>query len=191
MHLYKVGGLYNPARRTWPETPLLLVPMNQAAELVLFMRRPTAGEIQAVRTGRADFAWVKADDFGVLAYRFTPGIPWSDTPYNPHRDVRPDGHTPGIAPGDGHLLVQIILVDAATGIIAAMRQLTFPPRFVAAMRDDIDRLLDKPFSETAYLRGVEALYARYPRPEHMVRDRAVANCQGGAGDTAAGTRGRG
>jgi hypothetical protein len=58
MHRYAVGELYNPAVTRWPETPhLRLFGFDGGgAELVLFFRDPTPREVEAFRTGRAEYA---------------------------------------------------------------------------------------------------------------------------------------
>ena len=121
----------------------------------------------------------------MLAFRFDDGVAWSDTPYTPHREHT---DTPaGLPSGDGHLLVVVVLVDAATGIVRAIRAVTWPPRFAGAVRRSVDRLLAAPFSPQAADAALEALYGRYPKTAELVRQRADVVCTGGTPEAAAGT----
>jgi hypothetical protein len=176
MHRLAVGEPYRPTVRQWPETPHLRLATG-GCELALFFATPTAREVQAVRRGKAQFAWVDSEHAAVLAFRFGDGVPWSDAPYTPHRE-HPD--TPaGLPEGDGHLMVVVVLVDAATGIVRAIRGVTWPPRFVAAVRRSVDRMLATPFSPQAADAALEALYARYPNTAELVRQRADVVCTAG------------
>jgi hypothetical protein len=82
--------------------------------------------------------------------------------------------------------VVVVLVDAGTGIVRAIRAVTWPPRFVAVVRRSLDRMLATPFSPQAADTAVEALYARYPRTGELVRQRADVVCTGGTPEAAPG-----
>lgn len=81
----------------------------------------------AVNKGTAEFAWVGD---GITWW-------WSDCPYHPARDA--DSSTPELPPGH-HLPVYVILVDASTGTIKAMRMATWPPDFAKAVVTSVGRL---------------------------------------------------
>lgn len=173
MHAYAVGQPYSPARSVWPETSHLRF-WAGGAELALFMRGPSAAEIQAVRAGRTEYVWIDSDTAGVLAYRCVPGLPWQDTPYTPHLDAT---YTPPTS--RGHLLVHIVLVDAASGIIRAMRQVSWPPEFAAAVMATVTRLADAPTAPSAHHAAVDALYTRYPTTDLLIARRGDTRCVGG------------
>jgi hypothetical protein len=176
MYAYAVGKPYNAGKTVWPEMPALRL-TAQGTQLLLFYRSPTDQEISAIRTGKASFGWIASELTGVLAFRFHP-LPWADVPYTPHRE-QPDD-TPGLPEGDeGQLLVQIVLVDADTGIIRALRALTWPERFTKAVRASVQEMLDKPFNAAATDAALDALYARYPQTDQLVRQRADVTCTGG------------
>jgi len=176
MHQYAVGQPYHPDRTRWPEVAQLrLTPAG--ADLTVFLATPTSAEIAGVRDGRAQFGWIDAEHTAVLAYRFHPGIPWSDAPYTPHREVTA-AHVPDTNPGE-HLLLHVVLVDAATGLVAAMRAVTWPHRFVAAVRSTVARLATATFSPAAADANLAELFARYPATDALVRQRADVTCTGG------------
>lgn len=175
MYEYAVGKPYNPSRTVWPETPFLRL-TEQGTQLLLFYRSPTDQEISAIRVGKASFGWIGSEHTGVLGFRFQP-LPWSDVPYTPHRKSPDD--MPGLPEGGDQQLVQVVLVDADTGIIRAVRTLTWPERFTKAVRASVQEMLDKPFSPSAADAALDALYARYPDTNQLVRQRADVTCTGG------------
>ncbi|MFG3602493.1 hypothetical protein [Micromonospora chersina] len=55
-------------------------------ELTLFMSRIADSEIQDIRRGTAEFAWVDGEHTALLCYRFGGAErSWSDSPYHPGR----------------------------------------------------------------------------------------------------------
>jgi hypothetical protein len=184
MHRLAVGEPYHPTTRQWPETPHLRL-TTAGCELAVFFTSPTTREVEAVQRGKTKFAWIDSEHTAVLAFRFGDGVPWSDTPYTPHHE---HSDTPaGLPAGEGHLVVVVVLVDAGTGIVRAIRAVTWPPRFVGTVRRSVDRLLAVPFSPEAADAALAALYARYPSTAELVRQRADVVCTGGTPEAAAGT----
>jgi len=179
MYVYQVGTLYHPDRTSWPETPSLRM-TTKGHDLTLFYSRPTSAEVQAVRNGVAQFAWVDAGAVGVLAFRLG-DLPWADCPYHPYGEEEA-GLWPAIdelAPGQ-HQLVHLVLVDAATGIIRAQRALTWPAQFVRVVRTSVTRMLEAPHDQAASDAALDALYEQYPTHE-LAALRAAATCVGGRG----------
>jgi hypothetical protein len=157
LYLLEVGKPYNKHRAEWLETPLLRLTPG-GCELVLFYRHPTAGEILDVRTAPAEFGWTDAGPVSLLAYRFGDG-PWSDVPYEPRKAPRRERGAPAAEPGK-HLLVTVVLVDAATGIVVALRAVTWPPGFAAAVTETVARQLAERRDDEAGSARLGQLYTR-------------------------------
>ncbi|MEV0733990.1 hypothetical protein [Polymorphospora sp. NPDC050346] len=170
-----MGELYNPQRKTWPEGGFLR--LRGDAELVLALNNPTQREITAIRKGTPSWAWVDAADTGVLCFAFQGGVPWMDAPYTPHRDAPLDRPLFSIAQGSAGVFV--VLVDARTGIIKAMRQTPWPAPFAAAVHATTARIVAAPFSASAADRATSALFARYPDTQSLVERRADIISQAG------------
>ena len=183
--LYAVGKPYIVGRTHWPEG----VDYNYRGgshELRLFLARPSSSEVRDIRQGQAEFAFLvrpEAPDVIVFLYRFGQAIPWSDQPYSWHlvKAARPDEATlpePMEVP-EGHDIIQVILVDASTGLVRGLRVLSFSPAFSAALRLAIREQAARPWpGDAAYNRQVQTLYARYPTSEAMIQY-AVARTLGG------------
>lgn len=184
MHDYRVGQPYSPTRRGWPE--IAQYNYRQGGhELVLFFRSPTSREIRAVRQGAAEFALYHHEDLVVLLYRFGPpgeGVPWSDAPYTWHlvppeqRTLPPAGDELG---PEARALLSVILVDAGTGIVRALRQVSLSPEFTRALHDAIREQAARTWSEPVYDAQVDMLYGRYPTTEALLAA-ARARTAGGA-----------
>lgn len=174
MHRFQVGQSYNPMRSVWPECAQYNYRQG-AHELVLFFAAPTAAEVAAVRTGPLDVALHVDGPVIDLLYRFRPpdtpstwsgvggpsAIPWSDAPFTIHL-VPANERTLPSATGtsEPHALVQIVLVDAASGIVHALRVASWSPAFTTAIHLAIAAQYAAPFDAQAYDRTLAALQAR-------------------------------
>jgi len=173
MHVLTVGGPYNPGRRRWPEGPhLRLTPAG--CELALFYAQPTRAEVHNVRTGLAQFAWLDAGPVSVLAFRFGT-MPWSDVPYEPWKEPDADRGVPAGDAGNS-LALQIVLADASTGLVKALRLLAWEPGFAQAVRDTLRRQLASPRDDTAAARKLDELYQH---DSAALADQAAARHTGG------------
>jgi hypothetical protein len=141
-HTYAVGAPYHrvvsvsPGRKIWPQRAQFNYRGGEP-ELVLFVDQPTLIEMQAVKTGWADFALSDADGLAVLCYRFRHDqgrVPWSDAPYyfglvsKAEQMLPPD---PGQLTPETRALLHVILVNATGGQIQALRAVTLSPTFTA------------------------------------------------------------
>lgn len=173
MHKYEVGQPYNPGHTSWPEQPELRITAH-GIELLLFYKTPTAKEIRDVRSAPATFAWVPGDRVALLCYRFGPGQ-WSDAPFEAHRQNDGDRGWLGTFDPASHRLVTVMLVDAATGVIKAIRVVTWTPEFAAAVRDSLVHQLAASYDETAAGRELASVYTQNTSNQ-LATQEAVATC---------------
>lgn len=159
MQAYEVGKLYNPNRNRWPEAAQYNFRGGEH-ELVLFFNAPTKREVRAVGNERAEFALYLERGQIVFLYRFGEAVPWSDAPYSIHL-VPPEDRTLPEDTGEYHVLLHIILVDAGTGIIQAMRVIGMPPEFVRVLHAAIVEQAGTPFTRSRYNETLDSLFARF------------------------------
>lgn len=183
MHEYRVGTPYHPDRAAWPEVAQYTYRAS-GHELVLFLAGPTADEIEAAARGTSEFAVYAEGDLLLLLYRFGRpgrGIPWSDAPSSWHLVPEAERALPppaGVA--EPHALLTVTLVDAATGIIRALRAVTLPPALTAALHLAIRDQAERPWpGGDAYDAALAGLYRRYPTTEALLRV-ARSRSRGGA-----------
>ena len=177
MYAYQVGQPYNPRVRQWPEGANYNFRGGQH-ELLLLFPHPSAAEIRGAKTGQCEFAMLKsADSLLFFLYRFA-GVPWSDAPYSWWR-VPVDQRIIPVATESPELraLLQIILIDAETGIIRAIRGVTLSPDFTLALHDAIRVQASTPAGD--YDQQIAAAYRRWPDTEAMLRE-AVSQTKGGS-----------
>jgi hypothetical protein len=111
----------------------------------LFFHQPKPIEVQAVKQGKATFGLVVKDDLIVLVFKFG-SIPWSDASYTWHRvpaDERTLPKSPDELRSEERATVTVFLVDADTGILLAIRQVSLSHDFTVqlhqAIRDQASR----------------------------------------------------
>jgi len=154
-HRVQVGQLYSPTRTSWPETPhLRLSPAS--CDLALFLNEPSEEEARDVSTAAASFAWVDGGLVSLLCFKFG-SMSWMDAPFEPWQVAEAERGVPLGEPRQ-YLLLQVTLVDAATGIVRAMRVVPWPPPFAEAVRETLRRQLAEPGDHGAAARTVAAMY---------------------------------
>lgn len=165
----EVGKLYSDRRTTWEERADFNW-RNGAFELRIFMDRPTREEVWAIRKGRSEFALYQDGPALFLLYRFHPGVPWSDASYTVHLvPVEDRSRMPEVGSAQERWLLTVILVDARTGIIQALRQVTFPLELSHALTEAIREQERTPWDEAAYDAAIRSVYDRYPTTEALLR----------------------
>jgi len=160
MHIYRVGDLYVDNRTHWPE----LAQYNCRGgehELILFFDRPTSKEVQAVSKERAEFALFVERSLIVMVYRFGQEVPWSDAPYSIHLVPREERVVPPTPEPGMRAILHIILVDASSGIIRAMRGLSMSAEFTQALHHAIQEQAEMSFTRADYNGELEQLFAGY------------------------------
>jgi len=174
-----VGQLYNPVRTQWPDGVSQYNYRSGAHELVLFLGEPTEREIKAARKGKAEFALFVRQPAIILAYKFGDGIPWSDAVFSIHLVPESERDLPSAdLESEVRANLQVLLVDAHTGILRALRLVSFSPAFTRALHSAIREQAQAPWDQALYDSIAAGLYALYPSSNDFVRV-AQARCTGG------------
>lgn len=142
-HLYEVGKLYHANRTQWPEN----VEYNYrdgAHELRLFYLSPPPKKVADVQNGQVRLALYPYLDVIFFCFRFGDQS-WSDSPYNVNlvpaaqRQMPEDADTAA-----ERRLLTTFLVDAATGILRAIRVVSMSPQFTRALHAAIWKQTGRP-----------------------------------------------
>lgn len=181
MNTYQVGQPYIVGRTRWPEA----VEYNYrqgAHELRMFMRHITAKERSDIRRGPAEFAVVVHEPIIFMLYRFGagahPSIPWSDAPYSIHMVPADQRTTPPDLAASAGVLLQIVLVNAETGLIEALRVVSLSPHLSRHLHAAIQTQAARPFDPDTYDAALAAAYQRYPTSDALLTT-ALARSHGG------------
>ena len=168
MHLYQIGQLYSPARTDWPE----VVDYNYREgthEIRIFLPNPSPGEIAGIQSGKCEFALYLSGSVIFLLYTIAGAVRWSDAPFSWWLVPDHERQMPNPEPTDvERALVQIVLVDASTGVIKAMRAITWSPEFTAAIHKAIREQASRPFDRAEHDRIIAATYRKFPDSADML-----------------------
>jgi hypothetical protein len=150
-------------------------------EMLIFMSRPLSTELEAIQRGTWQFGLLVRPEVLFLLYK--PGsMPWSDAPYSwwqVKRRLPEEAVEPFDLPTEhSRALLTVIVVDAATGLVAAIKGVTFSPGFTQALHDAIRAQMAHEVSAAAYDQAVTRYYSIYTATEQMLPQLA-ARCTGG------------
>lgn len=137
------------------------------------------GVIGAFHAERSEFALVAGHHALMLAARFGRTIGWFDGAWH---GARQHPHFPIGLPEpqpNQDLPVTLTLVDATTGLVAGIRQVTWPASFHRAVHQAIQTNRDNGMDETAGDREIDQWTQRHRSPDLLVLNRARARCRGG------------
>jgi hypothetical protein len=124
--------------------------------LLLSMKNLHPKEIEAVRQDEAEFALYCENSIVFLLYRFGEVLPWSDSAFSWWNLTEEDRRIPAPPQNPAErILLKIILIEAATGIVKAIRVTTLSPAFTEnCTKRFADRRQAKSFRETNLLPAV-------------------------------------
>ena len=175
MFKIEVGELYHPAMTRWLEGNEYNY-RSGMHELLLRFGTPTADEIEAVQSGRAQYALAVTGDVIWFLFRYE-GLQWQDAAYSWHLVPEVERRLPEPMPSETHrMAIHTVLIDADTGIVKALRYLTFTPVFTHALHEAIKKQAAMPWpGREAYDAQIADIYTRYTT-EQMVRKLAHVQC---------------
>jgi hypothetical protein len=175
-HLYVVGQLYVATRTHWEERTDYNFRQGEH-ELRLFINAPTEIEIEAIESAEVELGLYVEGSAIFLLYRF--GSILSGEGSYSWWLVQPDQRTIPTEPGEQErALLHIVLVDAKTGILRAMRAITFSPRFTANLHAAIRKQAKSGFDPREHEKDIARAYRRYPDTGDMF-GAAADRCIGG------------
>jgi hypothetical protein len=167
MQLLTVGQPYDPARRVWPEGADYNF-RGGDHELRIFLTRATPREVAVAETGRIEFGLlVDLPELYVISRFFDPRHPDKmvmsfDCSYSIHR-VAAEERTPPPASEEIspalRALVAVVLIEATTGVVLALRAMSYSPEFTRAFHRAIADQLALPYDRTRQERETAAKVA--------------------------------
>jgi hypothetical protein len=181
LHLLEVGKPYDPRRTVWPEGADYNF-RSGGHELRICLGRATPAEVEAVRAGPVELGAFAQPAGLVLVARFGPTLSF-DCSYHWHRMAEVTGDRTLPPPAEEtsptlRALLSVILVEATTGVVLALRAVTFAPEFTRAIHRAIAEQAAGAYDRVEHQRWAEALTARYTT--HQLWARCAMRCRGGA-----------
>ncbi len=147
--------------------------------LLLSMKNLRAEEIEAVNSGEAEFGLYCENQVIFLVYRFGWRLPWGDAAFSWWNLRAEDRELPSPpAHPEERALLSIILVEAATAEVKALRVVTFSPEFTQALHAKIcEQAAGAPIARTDFVRAATDVYSRMSPAELAAA--AIAKTKGG------------
>jgi hypothetical protein len=147
--------------------------------LLLSMKNLHPKEIEAVRQEEAEFGLYCENSIVFLLYRFGKTLPWSDSAFSWWNVSEEDRRTP--APPENpaeRILLKIILIEAATGIVKAIRVTTLSPEFTEKLHNAIrQQATSEEFSRAEFVARSLAIYQKCSPAEFAAK--AIIKTKGG------------
>lgn len=169
-----VGQPLDPRKRSWEEGAMYTY-QQRMHQALLFCKDIRPFERKAVEGGLARFRLYVEEDVIVLLFKIDgpggKGIDWHEAPYSwylvPEEARTLPPPPPDIPLGEG-APVSILLIDAATGIIRAMRVLVLSHEFTVHLHRAILSQAGRPFDQKRYQEQVHMLRRKFPTVPLMV-----------------------
>jgi hypothetical protein len=137
-------------------------------------------EIEDFNYAPAEFA-LRVDE-GIITLLIRIGsIGWGNSFYNWWMNSQEARTLPKLLTGEQRYVVTLFLIDRATGILKAMRAMTWSKAFQERVGEEIRRQATHPEYEnrTWYREVVQRVYAKYPNPAEMFDEEILVRCLGG------------
>ena len=178
MHIVAIGKPLFVGREELPEA----IEYNYQAgdhTLLLSMNNLHREEIEAVREAEAEFGLYCENGIVFLLYRFGEILPWSDSAFSWWNVAEEDRRIPAPQMNSAErILLKIILVEAANGIVKAIRVTTLSPAFTEKLHDAIrEQAKDKPFSRNEFVNRSLQIYQKLTPADFAAN--AVVKTKGG------------
>ena len=181
MHRLEVGKPYHPGRRRWPEGSDYNF-RNGGHELRLFVGGATLPEVEAVRSGPVQFGFFAEPEGLFLITRFGTRMSF-DCSYHWQRMAETTGDRtmpPASEETSPALraLLAIILIEATSGVVLALRTVTFSPEFTRAIDRAIADQAAGPYDPAGHREWADGMTARLSTDQRW--ERCTMRCPGGA-----------
>lgn len=139
--------------------------------LVMSIANPSADTIEKFSDAAIHVGVHSLEHVLFFIYKFEGVMDWSDQAFS--LGFVPEGqrHVPDLADGE-RILLPIVLVDAKTGVVMAMRAATYPLHISRLITKALKKQEAKvhEFSERGALSIIAAVHERYPTSSAMVRN---------------------
>lgn len=172
--MYQVDTPYLPGHSRLPSGTDYAYRSGQH-QLHLVLDRLAPAELQAVAEGPAELALAVELPVLFFCYRFLPAIAWSDCAYSIHQVPAGQAQLPARdAVAGGQAALSVVLVNADTGLVAAVRAVRLPPDFTRVLHTTIQEQAAQPWDAAAYEGAVAALRRRFSSEQLVSRAVAMA-----------------
>ncbi|HTY24017.1 MAG TPA: hypothetical protein VMC85_12855 [Desulfomonilaceae bacterium] len=174
MQILAIGQPFDPAFNQWPEGCHYNYD-DSGHWLHYFYNNPSEQEISSIQRGEALFGLYISGPVIFLLHRFGK-MPWNDAPYSWWLVAQEFRKIPEIS-DELHALLRVVMVDTATGLVVALRGLTFSAEFTRYLHEAIVNQSKQPCSLSQHDLIVREVYLTLSTHDLVRRCEIV--CKGG------------
>ncbi len=156
MKVYKVGELLQEGITRYQEG-MKFDFLQDGPVLLIFFNNPTTAEIEAIRSGKLEIGLYERDSVIFILTKFQ-GQQWMDAPYSIHMSKPFEFQELSYGMGFG---LNILLTDAATGVLRAIRLVGLPTAFSQKLRYAMERQKEQPFDIDKYNKKINEIFGNY------------------------------
>jgi hypothetical protein len=174
MNILAIGQPCDPSISCWPEGCHYNYDISGHLLHYLFSN-PSTIEVSSVQRGKARFGLYIQGPVIFLLHQFGEML-WNDAPYSWWLVSQETRKLPEV--GDHlHALLKVVLVDSTSGLVAALRALTFSSAFTNRLHEAIRAQSEHHWSQSEHDSVIREVYSRFST-EDLLR-RAIITCNGG------------
>ena len=174
MHVLAIGEPYDRSIQKWPEGCHYNFDASGHWLHYLFIH-PSKIEISSIQQGAVRFGLYVHGPVIFLLHQLG-DLFWNDAPYSWWRVPAEHRRLPEVS-GGVHALVKTVLVDTSSGLVAALRVLTFSAEFTRRLHEAILLQTQSPWDPAQHDQVIREVYSRFST-EDLVH-RAEILCKGG------------
>lgn len=157
----KVGDLFAPERTKWDANRFEYRYFSGNHMLQICLPNPTEAEIGAFRNGTVHVGLFVRKSVICFLFKIERLYDWSDQAFSIRLVNEAERTLPEWTPGM-HVPLSLVLVDSETGVVRALRVVTYSKHFSEVMNRQLKKQMEEPFSATEHEAAVREIYERYP-----------------------------
>ena len=174
MQILAINEPFDQTINCWPEGTMFNVDAS-GHWLIYFYSSPSQVETRSIQGGEAQFGLFIADSVIFLLHQFGE-MPWNDAPYSVWLVSEEERKLPEVS-DHFHALLRIVMVDTSTGLVAALRALTFSAQFTKALHQAIHVQASLPWDRSLHEQTIQEVYGRFTAADMVLQSRVF--CKGG------------
>lgn len=163
-------------RKTWPNNFVGLYYSVGVSTLVVGLRQPTQKEVDGMATGKIRFAIHAEENVIYFCFAIEDCMDWSDMAFTIR--LLPEEEQIVSDAENVYVPLSMVLIDADTGIIKALRVVTMSATFANFFKKKLREQITAPFSREQHFATVERLNKKYPTSKHIVRAAVIRELAG-------------
>lgn len=145
--------------------------------LQLCIASPSQEDIYAFGSARIDIGLYIEADVIFWLFRIFGLMDWSDQGFSVRLLPESEQCIPAISDGD-RIPLTLVMVDADTGLVSALRMVTYSPHFSRLFYRAMQRQKESPFDRNLHKEKIAAIYQRFPNSKALVRSAIVVERAG-------------